>query len=72
MIGPIQRTKSGIRNYSEQDLKRIEFIKCMREADLPIDVLKKYVDLFEQGNKTINERRLLLENQRTILKEKNK
>ncbi|MFR7674305.1 MAG: MerR family transcriptional regulator [Clostridia bacterium] len=72
LIGPIQRTKSGIRNYSEQDLKRIEFIKCMREADLPIDVLKKYVDLFEQGNKTINERRLLLENQRTILKEKNK
>ena len=43
LIGPIQRTKSGIRNYSEQDLKRIEFIKCMREADLPIDVLKKYV-----------------------------
>ena len=70
LIGPIQRTKSGIRNYSEPDLKRIEFIKCMREADLPIDVLKKYVDLFEQGDKTINERRLLLENQRTILKEK--
>ena len=44
----------------------------MREADLPIDVLKKYVDFFEQRNKTINERRLLLENQRTILKEKNK
>lgn len=72
LIGPIQRTKSGIRNYSEPDLKRIEFIKCMRGADLPIDVLKKYVDLFEQGDKTINERRLLLENQRTILKEKNK
>ncbi len=70
LIGPIQRTKSGIRNYSEQDLKRIEFIKCMRGADLSIDVLKKYVDLFEQGDKTINERRLLLENQRTILKEK--
>lgn len=45
LIGPIQRTKSGIRNYSEQDLKRIEFIKCMRGVDLSIDVLKKYVKI---------------------------
>lgn len=39
LIGPILK-KNGIRSYSENDLKRIEFIKCMRSAEVPIDVLK--------------------------------
>ena len=39
LIGPIKKNKSGIRDYDEFDLKRIEFVKCMRGADLPIEVL---------------------------------
>ena len=70
LIGPIGKTNGGIRNYEEKDLKRIEFIKCMRSADLPIDVLKKYVDLYEQGEQTRQERKELLEEQRIILKNK--
>ncbi len=70
LIGPVGKTSGGIRNYEEHDLRRIEFIKCMRSADLPIDVLKKYVDLFELGDSTIQERKKLLEEQKIILKDK--
>lgn len=70
LIGPVKKTKSGIRNYEEQDLKRIEFIKCMRNAELPIDVLKKYIDLYKSGKETKEERKKLLENQQKILKDK--
>ena len=70
LIGPVKKTKSGIRNYEEQDLKRIEFIKCMRNAELPIDVLKKYIDLYKSGKETKEERKKLLENQQKILKAK--
>lgn len=70
LIGPIKKNNSGIRDYGEADLNRIEFIKCMRSAGLPIEVLKKYVDLFDAGEDTVLERRKLLENQRDILKEK--
>ncbi len=70
LIGPVKKNKSGIRDYNEADLKRIEFIKCMRSAGLPIEVLKKYVDLFDEGADTVGERRKLLEDQRDILKEK--
>lgn len=70
LIGPVNKTEGGIRNYGEKDLSRIEFIKCMKDAGIPLDVLKKYFDLFEMGDSTLEERKNLLKKQRTILKEK--
>lgn len=70
LIGPIKKRSSGIRDYQEEDLRRIEFIKCMRDAEIPIDILKQYLDLFDEGDNTINMRRILLEEQRDILKNK--
>ena len=47
------RNESGIRDYNEIDLRRVEFIKCMRSAGLPIEVLIEYVALVQQGDQTI-------------------
>ena len=70
LIGPVKKTSGGIRDYEEDDLKRIEFIKCMRSAEIPVIVLKEYVDLFSAGDATIKERRKLLEEQKRILEDK--
>lgn len=70
LIGPVKKTSGGIRDYEEDDLKRIEFIKCMRSAEIPVIVLKEYVDLFAAGDETIKERRKLLEEQKHILEDK--
>lgn len=70
LIGPVKKTSGGIRDYEEYDLKRIEFIKCMRSAEIPVIVLKEYVDLFSAGDETIKERRKLLEEQKHILEDK--
>lgn len=70
LIGPINKTLGGIRDYSKDDLRRIKFVKCMRNAEIPIDVLRKYIELYDQGNDTFEERKKLLENQREVLKEK--
>lgn len=70
LIGPIERSKSGYRNYSEEDLKRIEFVKCMRNAELSIEVLKKYMELFDKGNDTKEERKRLLIEQKELLDKK--
>jgi MerR family transcriptional regulator, aldehyde-responsive regulator len=42
LIPPVHRNASGIRDYSDLDLRRVEFIKCMRSAGLPIEVLIEY------------------------------
>lgn len=69
IIRPVTR-KNGIRQYGEKELSNIEFVICMRNAGLPINVLAKYIKLFDQGDKTAFERRQLLINQRDVLKQK--
>ncbi len=70
LIGPVSKGENGIRNYTEDDIKRIQFVKCMRAAGLEISFLKKYIRLFDEGDKTIKERREILVEQRKILKKK--
>lgn len=70
LITDISRTTSGVRNYTEQDCKQIEFIKCMRSAGLSIEVLRKYFKLFKQGKRTLKARRELLATERKALQER--
>ena len=67
LIRPVYRTASGIRDYNEIDLRRVEFIKCMRAAGLPIDVLIEYVGLVQLGDRTIEARKDILKAQREQL-----
>lgn len=70
LIPAVPRNRSGIRDYGEESCRWIEFIKCMRSAGLPIETLIEYVSLFQQGDSTINARKKLLIEQRSILIEK--
>ena len=67
LIQPVHRNESGIRDYNELDLRRVNFIKCMRSAGLPIEVLIEYVGLFQRGDKTVGARKEILKEQRELL-----
>ncbi|MDQ8738816.1 MerR family transcriptional regulator [Paenibacillus sp. LHD-38] len=68
LIPPVNRNKSGIRKYTEEDCKWVDFIKCMRQsAGLPVEVLIEYVGLFQQGDETNEARKELLVEQRMQL-----
>ncbi|MGQ7887736.1 MerR family transcriptional regulator [Paenibacillus sp. WC2504] len=60
LIPRVNRNKSGIRDYTEEDCKWVEFIKCMRGVGLPVEVLIEYVALFQQGDETKEARKELL------------
>lgn len=70
LLPKIPRTKNGIRDFDEEACKWIEFIKCMRNAGMEIEILLEYVNLFKKGKATVQERRNLLEEQRKKLIEK--
>lgn len=72
LICNVPRNKSGIRNYDEKSCKRIEFIKCMRNAGVEIEILIEYMNLLEEGSTTAMARKNLLEEQREKLLEKQK
>ena len=35
LLPPINRSESGIQDYNELDIRRVDFIKCMHSAGLP-------------------------------------
>jgi MerR family transcriptional regulator, aldehyde-responsive regulator len=70
LIPGVRRKKGGNRDYEEEDCKWIEFIKCLRNAGLPIEVLIEYVTLFQQGDATVEARKELLTEQRKLLIER--
>ncbi len=67
LIPPVNRNGSGIRDYTELDIRRVEFAKCMRSAGLPVEVLIDYIGLVQQGDQTIEARKEILMEQRELL-----
>lgn len=72
LVSNVPRNENGIRNYDDKACRRIEFIKCMRDAGVEIEILIEYISLFEKGKITVNARKQLLEEQREKLLEKQK
>ena len=67
LIDPVKRNENGIRDYKEIDLKRIQFLKCMRLSGLSIDMLLQYIELLHQGEHTIPQRKEILMKQREVI-----
>lgn len=70
LIPAVSRSKSGIRDYAEEDCRWVEFAKCMRGAGLPVEALIEYVALFKQGDETRETRKQILIEQRRQLLER--
>ncbi len=70
LIPPVNRKENGIRDYTPEDCGWVEFIKCMREAGLSIEVLTEYITLYAKGNRTLQKRKSLLVAERDRLKKR--
>ncbi len=58
----IGRDSKGYRDFSQQDVVWIEFIKRLKATNMPLDEIKKFADLRSQGDATIPERLEILKN----------
>lgn len=70
LLTNIPRNESGIRDYSDENCSRIEFVKCMRSAGVSIEALIEYMGLFDEGDATLAARKALLEEQRDLIRER--
>ena len=64
LLPAVNRNSSGNRDYTQEDCRWVQFIKCMRSAGLSIETLIEYVSLFQLGDATIAIRKELLIEQR--------
>lgn len=58
----ITRDYNNIRQFSDKDLEWVKLVKCLRDTGMPIEEIKRYIELCKIGDSTIKERyRMILE-----------
>lgn len=71
LVPPISRDKNGVRNFTDIDIQRLDFIKCMRHAGLSIENLHEYMHLYSSNDdRTIPARKKILEEEAEKLDER--
>lgn len=71
LVPPISRDKNGVRNFTDIDIQRLDFIKCMRHAGLSIESLHEYMHLYSlNDDRTIPARKRILEEEAKKLDER--
>lgn len=56
----IERDKNGIRNYKDSDCKKLEMVIAMRELNIPLELVKEYIELCRMGESAKEIRRNVL------------
>ena len=63
LIPPVTRNQSGIRDFTEQEIGLLEFVRCFRKAGVSVEALIDYVTLLEEGEGTEEARLAILKEQ---------
>jgi DNA-binding transcriptional MerR regulator len=45
ILSPVARTAGGRRSYTDDDLGRLGFLRCLRDTGMPIAQLRRYAEL---------------------------
>lgn len=61
LLDPVGRTASGHRRYSAEEVEWVRFLACLRALEMPIRSMHRYAELWREGPRTVAERRVLLE-----------
>ena len=58
LIPKSARTESGIRKFSEANIRTLKFVKHMRDAGVQVEPLTRYIALVTEGNPNTKEERI--------------
>lgn len=66
----VERTKSGIRYFSENDLEGLTLINCLKSTGMPIKEIKLFVDWVVEGDSTLKQRYdMFVERKESVLRQ---
>ena len=65
----VERTEGGIRVFKEKDYEFLKIIHCLKATGMQIKDIRKFILLVIQGDKTIDARLKLFQNQKKQLEE---
>lgn len=51
-----ERTASGVRRYTEENIAQMEMAMCLKSTGMPLKDIKRYFDLVNEGDDTLDQR----------------
>ena len=66
----IRKSSSGLRVFSEEDLKWLSLIECLKETGMPLKGIKQYIDWSAEGNSTLEKRLKMFEQHKVNIDKK--
>ncbi len=67
LVPNVKRDEKNYRVFDDRDVAWINSLNCLRNCDMSIQEMKVYIDLCLQGESTIPERKVILEEKRKAL-----
>lgn len=67
LLGPVQRAPGGQRRYRDDDLRWLAFLQRLRMIGMPIRDMQIYARLRQCGDRTLAQRRIMLEQYQAAL-----
>lgn len=67
LIPVIKRDNNGNRLYTEDNIEWINFLLALRLTGMPIKEIRQYVELYNQGNCTLsNRKKIMLQHKKNV------
>lgn len=56
----VKRSPNGMRIFTDRDVEKIRLIQLLRNLDMPVNVISRYIGLVQQGDVSRPERRRMI------------
>ncbi len=67
LVPNVKRDKRNYRIFNDKDIKWIESLNCLKRCGMTLNEMKEYLALCLEGEKSISERKIILEKKREAL-----
>ena len=67
LIPNVSRTGGGVRLFGEDDLEWMRFVERLKVSGMPIKEIREYIQLYLEGDSTIEERRRIVYERRAAI-----
>lgn len=66
----VKRSESGIRQFQEKDFEPLYTITVLKRSGMPIKEIRRFMELYVQGDSTLHERRMMFEEHKKNLQKR--
>jgi DNA-binding transcriptional MerR regulator len=68
LLPKVGRSQGGIRQFTEDDLGWVRVVQWLKMSGMPLKEVKRFTELIQQGDATIEERRRIVHERQAIVK----